>query len=78
MNSETIHINEDNHIKSEMNKLRKMIFIYNALNDGWDVKKNKDTYIFSKNHEKKKEIFLDSYLSKFMTDNFNIHKLKLN
>ena len=41
------------------------------------VKKSKDSYIFSKNHEKKKEIFLDSYLASFMKDNLNINNFKV-
>ena len=74
---ETLNISEDENINIDNIHLRKMIFIYNALNDGWAVKKSKDSYIFSKNHEKKKEIFLDSYLASFMKDNLNINKLKV-
>ena len=74
---ETLNISEDENINIDNIHLRKMIFIYNALNDGWAVKKSKDSYIFSKNHEKKKEIFLDSYLASFMKDNLNINKLKI-
>ena len=32
-------------------KLQKMAFLYNALENGWTVKKKKDLYIFSKNHQ---------------------------
>lgn len=77
MSHETLNISEDENINIDNIHLRKMIFIYNALNDGWAVKKSKDSYIFSKNHEKKKEIFLDSYLASFMNDNLNINKLKV-
>ena len=35
-------------------ELHKMIFITNALNDGWSVKQNNDKYIFTKSHENKK------------------------
>jgi len=77
MSHETLNISEDENINIDNIHLRKMIFIYNALNDGWAVKKSKDSYIFSKNHEKKKEIFLDSYLASFMKDNLNINKLKV-
>jgi stage II sporulation protein D len=52
-------------------KLRKMLFIMNALNDGWTIKKKKDSYIFLKNHEGKKEVFLDSYLHTFLKDNLS-------
>jgi hypothetical protein len=74
---ETLNISEEENINIDNIHLRKMIFIYNALNDGWNVKKSKDSYIFSKNHEKKKEIFLDSYLASFMKDNLNINNFKV-
>ena len=56
-------------------KFQKMLFLYNAINDGWTIKKQKESYIFTKNHENKKEIFLDSYLVSFMKNNFDINKL---
>ena len=31
-------------------------------------------YIFSKNHEGKKEVYLDDYLTRFMKQNFDINK----
>ena len=34
-----------------------------------------DCYIFKKNHEGKKEVYLDDYLRRFMKDNFNLEKL---
>ena len=56
-------------------KFQKMMFVFNAINDGWTIKKRKDSYIFIKNHEGKKEIFHDSYLATFMNDNFDMSKL---
>ena len=55
--------------------LQKMVFIYNALEKGWNVKKNQNSYIFKKNHEGKKEVYLDDYLKHFMTENFDINKI---
>ena len=55
--------------------LQKMIFIYNALDKGWAVKKKKNAYIFTKNHEGKKEVLLDTYLKRFMMDNLDINKI---
>jgi hypothetical protein len=50
--------------------LHKMLFIYNAIEDGWCVrKKANNMYIFTKKHENKKEIYLDNYLKKFIIDN---------
>ena len=74
---ETLNISEEENINIDNIHLRKMIFIYNALNDGWNVKKAKILIFLSKNHEKKKEIFLDSYLASFMKDNLNINNFKV-
>jgi len=56
-------------------KLRKMLFICNALNNGWSIKKRKDSYIFTKNHEGKKEVFLDSFLQNFIMKNMTLENL---
>ena len=57
--------------------LQKMAFLFNALESGWTIRKNKDKYIFIKKHEGEKEIMLDSYLRRFIKDNFDINKLDL-
>ena len=36
----------DNYIKTNKNEIQKMIFINNAINDGWTVKKYENSYIF--------------------------------
>jgi hypothetical protein len=54
---------------------QKMLFLYNAINDGWTIKKKNESYIFQKDHEGKKEVFLDTYLTTFMTNNLDISKL---
>ena len=56
-------------------KLCKMAFIYNSLESGWSVKKKDKLYIFTKNHEGKKEVFSEDYLKRFMKENFDIEKL---
>ena len=56
-------------------KFQKMLFVFNAVNDGWSVKKNGDSYIFLKDHEGKSEIFSDSYLQTFITSNLDMDKL---
>ena len=68
--SENNTINEINHIK-----LQKMAFIYNALEDGWTIRKKDDLYIFRKDHEGKKEVYLDTFLKRFMMTNMNISKI---
>ena len=52
-----------------------MMFIFNAINDGWTIKKRDGSYIFSKNHENKKEVFTDSYLGTFLKSNLDMNKL---
>jgi len=59
------------------NKLHKMILVFNALENGWTIKKKNKKYIFSKNHEGKKEIFSEDYLTSFIKDNSNINNIFL-
>jgi len=68
-----IPINSDTQI--DYLTLQKMAFLYNALQDGWSIYKNKEKYIFTKKHENNKEVFLDEYLQKFITKNFDINKI---
>jgi hypothetical protein len=56
-------------------KLHKMIFIFNALENGWTIKKKNKKYIFLKNHENKREIFSEDYLASFIKDNSNINNI---
>lgn len=49
--------------------IHKMKFIMNALEKGWSVKKRNESYIFSKKHEGKREIFRDDYLETFIYEN---------
>jgi len=66
---------DDKQVEIDKIKFQKMVFLYNALDNGWSIKKRKDSYIFTKNHEQKKEVFDEDYLSSFMKDNFNINNL---
>ena len=50
----------------------RMKFLYNAVENGWTVKKRQDSYIFSKKHENKKEVFQQDYLEKFINSNFQL------
>jgi len=54
-------------------KFLKMVFLCNAIEDGWSIKKRKNEYIFTKNHEGKKKVYNDSYLSTFMKDNTQLN-----
>jgi hypothetical protein len=58
----------------DYNEIQKMIFIFNALNDGWTVKKlDKDKFEFTKDTEDvKKEIVLEDCVKEYVK--FNIIK----
>ena len=71
----TINVNAKEYANVSHDLFKKMVFVINALESGWSVKKNKESYIFTKKHEGKKEMFSDEYLSTFMKDNFDINKL---
>ena len=66
---------EDKQLEIDKIKFQKMGFLFNALENGWSIKKRKDSYIFTKTHEGKKEVFDESYLAIFMKDNTDINKL---
>lgn len=53
-------------------QFQKMLFIMNALDDGWSVKKSQDKYIFSKKHENKIEVFQEEYLATFILQNMRL------
>ena len=48
----------------------KIIFISNAIEDGWSVKKKDETYIFSKHKGKEKQVYSEKYLDKFRKTEF--------
>ncbi len=56
----------------------KMVFIMNALEQGWKVKKirnKKDKYIFYKNVDDTKDSNCVSFLETFVNDNMSAEKL---
>lgn len=70
INLTTLDMENINHIE-----IKKMLFIYNAIQNGWSVFKKDYNYIFRKNHEGKKEIFTDDYLRRFMKDNLDMNSI---
>lgn len=66
-----INISIDKQSTLDNIELQKMKFIYNALQNGWTVQKKRETYVFSKKHEGKKEIYIDTYLKQFLEENFS-------
>jgi len=51
--------------------IQKSIFIMNALENGWKVKKRDESYIFTKRHEGRKKFFKDGYLELFLKEHLN-------
>ena len=82
MNQENININikqndiNYNNDEYDENIIKKMAFVFNAIEDGWKVKKRGKSYVFSKPHENKKEIFSDTYLREFIETTFLLFKKK--
>jgi hypothetical protein len=68
-------IDKINKVEVDINTVQKMAFIYNALEDGWQIKKKQDSYIFKKKHNNQREVFLDSYLDKFVNKNCEFKKI---
>lgn len=56
-------------------KFQKMVLLFNSLEEGWSIKKKDESYIFSKKHEGKKEVFEDAYLLRFMKTNLDLSKI---
>lgn len=71
--SQTIEIDIPNDLKIDKPMFQKMIFIMNALEQGWSVKKVEDSYVFMKKHENRREVFQENYLENFVSSNFSIN-----
>jgi len=69
-----LDVDSDN-LKVDGIQFQKMLMLYNALDEGWSIKKRGQSYVFQKNHEGKKEILDESYLLTFMKSNFDISKI---
>ena len=66
---------DSSNIKVDNIKFQKMLLLFNALEEGWSIKKRNDSFIFQKRHEDKKEIFTDIYLERFIKSNLTLNKL---
>ena len=67
--SETTLLGLPQNIKIEKPVFQKMMFLTNALEEGWSIRKSNDSYIFTKKHENKREIFQEDYLDTFLLTN---------
>ena len=75
INLESLKDLENENIKVDSIKFQKMLLLFNSIEQGWSVKKRNGSYVFSKNHEGKKEVLEDSYLLKFMKTNLDLNKV---
>ena len=64
-----LNIDLPSNIKLDKATYQRMIFITNALEKGWTIKKKEDSYIFTKKHENRREIFQENYLESFVKTN---------
>ena len=53
-------------MENEFVRNKKISFIFNAIEDGWTVKKKGEFYIFTKNHNNETEVYKESYLNNFI------------
>ena len=63
--------------KVDILMFQKMSFLFNSIEQGWSVKKRGTSYVFTKNHEGKKEILDENYLLKFMKTNLDLNTIIL-
>ena len=73
LNDNTLPSNRS--VRLERDLFKRMVFITNAIENGWTVTKKIDTYVFTKKHEGRKEVFLDSYLDSFIKTNSDLSAL---
>ena len=55
--------------------LQKMAFVYNAVQQGWSVRKRKGAYVFRRRHRGEKQIYLDDFLKKFVEENLDVENI---
>lgn len=74
-NHDTICINTPKTFEIDYITLQKMTFLYNAIETGWKVKREDNSYVFTKKHNGKKEIYNDSFLKTFIQANMNVKNI---
>ena len=75
INLENLNDLENSNVKIDIIKFQKMLILFNSIEQGWSVKKKDGSYVFSKPHENKKEVFEDNYLLQFMKTNLDLNKI---
>ncbi len=66
---------ENDKLKIDGIQFQKMLLLFNAVEAGWTLKKRNNSYVFTKNHEGKKEVIHESYLLNFMKQNLNVSNI---
>jgi len=74
--TQTLHIDTNETVQVPSKQFKIMVFVTNALEKGWTVKKKDAEYIFTKKHEGKREIFKENYLETFIQSNFDMDILR--
>jgi hypothetical protein len=64
MNKETLDMNKE--LRQE---IYIMIFLMNALESGWSIRKKDNKFVFRKSHNHRKEVYSDNYLVNFLKNN---------
>jgi hypothetical protein len=64
MNKETMDMNKE--LRQE---IYIMIFLMNALESGWSIRKKDNKFVFRKRHNHRKEVYSDNYLVNFLKNN---------
>lgn len=59
----------------EKAQFQKILFLTNAIENGWTVKKKGGSYIFSKKHEGRRQVFEKDYLETFIKKNLNCEEM---
>jgi hypothetical protein len=75
INLESFKDLQNSNVKIDVIQFQKMLLLFNSIEEGWSVKKRNDAYVFTKNHEGKKEVLEDNYLLKFMKTNLDLAKM---
>jgi hypothetical protein len=75
MDKNKIHLDNLDNYSIDKIKFQKIIFIYNALEDGWCIKKDKKSYILRKKHENKTKVFDELSLTEFITSHMELSKI---
>ena len=69
-----INMNIKQHLENnqlDFVKFQKMVFLYNAVENGWQIKKKHKSYIFAKKNEDK-EAMNEDYLSNFIKEHIDL------